>query len=234
MIGRIADAELARFRCLLHPGACGLSDLLLAQARFAEWRMSAIGDDRFESDCIERCARPADRRKPLRNSPPILRSPPPLREWLRYGPLQRQDGPPMLRFLRSYGSRSERWPVSTIRHARPEASMSRRLTSAAPSWQATLDIGFARCMRFQIEQGRAKGADGKPERLLEFVGPRWGWAIAFGEQRLELLPIEIGRRYAMTMMVDQRNARDAFNRHRDTACTWPPVPSRRTSRSPCV
>src|SRR5688500_16294513 len=89
-------------------------------------------------------------------------------------------------------------------------------------------------MRLEIEQRRAEGANGKAERLLEFIGAGGRRAITFREQRLELLPVELGRRYAMAVMIDQRQGQSALNRHRDTSCTWLLASNGRTSRSPCA
>jgi hypothetical protein len=70
--------------------------------------------------------------------------------------------------------------------------------------QPARDIGFAAAERLQIQQRRAEAPDDQAERFLEFAGSGRRRQIAFAEHRLERFVIELRRRDAMAMMVDQR------------------------------
>src|SRR5689334_19419083 len=105
--------------------------------------------------------------------------------------------------------------------------------------EAPLDVRFRRTGWFQIEHRGAEASDRQAQRLLEFRRAGGRRAIALAEQRLELREFELVRRYAVAMVIDQREIDVKVSRHCDIARTYVPETCRQTSRllsasAPCM
>src|SRR6185312_12471378 len=76
---------------------------------------------------------------------------------------------------------------------------------------AALDVGVGVGERLEVEQRRAVGADGEPERRIEMAGAGGGVDEALGDHLLELAPRHVARHQAVAVVVDERNF--DVNRH---------------------
>ena len=203
--GGIADTELPASLPLLHPCADGLGDVRRRRRGLRDGERPAIGDDGFEADGLARAlGQPIGEGLGETSADTPLQPLP--REWPRCAPPHKPAGRQARLSPRNYGWRSSGGRYRPRRQSSPAACISRWLTSAAPSASRALDIGLARGMRLEIEKRRTEGANGEAKRFLKFIGSGRRRAIALREQGLELFPVEIGRRHAMAMMIDQRQS----------------------------
>ena len=78
---------------------------------------------------------------------------------------------------------------------------------------AARDVVRAAAERLEVEQGRAPTPDHQSQRLVELAGAGGGRAVGLAHQRLKGGEIEIARRHAVAVMIDQGQVDGDFAGH---------------------